>query len=161
MPLLPVPHRTEDFPGACLPACCQMALAFWGIIESQTRIAARIGHIDGAGTPARNVTRLSIFGLEVRWHEHGTIDDLRQATAAGQVPIVFLHTGELPYWDQDTPHATVVTGVEAGTVYVNDPAFESAPIPVPVGDFQLAWDEFGCQWAAVHRLPNVSAMGQA
>ena len=149
--LLPVPHRTESLPGACLPACCQMALAFWGILESQTRIAVQIGHIEGAGTPARNVTRLSTFGVEVKWHEHGTVDDLQQATAAGQVPIVFLRTGELPYWDQDTPHAVVVTGVETGTLYVNDPAFEHAPIPVPVDDFWLAWDEFGCQWAAVRR----------
>ena len=148
-PLLPVPHRTEDFSGGCLPACCQMALAFWGISESQARIAAQIGHIEGAGTPARNIIRLADFGVEVDWYECGTMDALRSAITQGTVVIVFLRTGELPYWDQDSPHALVVVGAEAGTIYVNDPAFENAPIPVPHGDFELAWDEFGRQWAAV------------
>jgi hypothetical protein len=78
-PLLPVPHRTEAYVGACLPACCEMALAFWGISESQARIAAQIGHIAGAGTPARNITRLATFGVVVEWHENGTVDELRQA----------------------------------------------------------------------------------
>jgi hypothetical protein len=151
--LLPVPHRTEAFPGACLPACCQMALAFLSITESQASIATQIGHVEGAGTPARNITRLEVFGVEVEWNRRGTIDDVQRAIADGYVPIVFLRTGELPYWDHDTPHAVVVVGIEADTVSMNDPAFENAPIPVLAGDFQLAWDEFGCQWAAIRRLP--------
>jgi hypothetical protein len=150
-PLLPVPHRTEAFAGACLPACCQMALALWGISEPQSEIAVQIGHIEGAGTAARNITRLTAWGVEVEWRERGTVNELGQAITEGNVPVVFLRTGELPYWDQDVPHALGVVGVEAGTIYVNDPAFENAPIPVPVGDFELAWDEFGCQWAIVQR----------
>jgi hypothetical protein len=129
-----------------------MALAFFSISESQPAIAAQIGHIEGAGTPARNITRLEDFGVKVEWNEYGMLGDLRRAIDNDHVPIVFLRTGELPYWDQDTPHAVVVVGIEADTVFVNDPAFESAPIPVPTGDFQLAWDEFGCQWAALRRL---------
>jgi len=150
-PLLPVPHRTEAFAGACLPACCQMALALWGISESQSEIAAQIGHIEGAGTAAKNITRLSALGVEVEWREHGTVGEFGQAIAEDKVPVVFVRTGELPYWDQDVPHALVIVGVEADTVYVNDPAFENAPIPIPVGDFELAWDEFGGQWAIVQR----------
>ena len=65
-PLLPVPHRTEAFAGACLPACCQMALALWSISESQSEIAAQIGHIEGAGTAARNITRLTALGVSGR-----------------------------------------------------------------------------------------------
>lgn len=150
-PLLPVPHRTEAFVGACLPACCQMALALWGISESQSEIAAQIGHIEGAGTAARNITRLTAFGVEVGWREYGTVNEFGQAIAEGKVPVVFVRTGELPHWDQDVPHALVIVGVETDTVYVNDPAFENAPIPIPVGDFELAWDEFGGQWAIVQR----------
>ena len=151
-PLLPIPHRTEAFPGACLPACCQMVLAFFSISESQPTIAAQLGHIEGAGTPARNITRLEAFGVEVEGNEYGMLGDVRRAIDNASVPIVFLRTGELLYWDRDTPHAVIVVGIEADTVFVNDPAFESAPIPVPTGDFQLAWDEFGCQWAAIRRL---------
>ena len=123
------------------------------ITESQARIATQIGHIEGAGTPVGNITRLEGFGVEGEWNERGTIDDVQRATAEGDIPVVCLRTGELPYWDCDAPHAVVVIGIEADTVYVNDPAFERAPIPILVGDFQLAWDEFGGQWAAIRRLP--------
>jgi hypothetical protein len=83
-PLLPVPHRTEAFAGACLPACCQMALALWGISESQSEIAAQIGHIEGAGTAARNITRLTALGVEVEWREYGMVNELGQAIAGGR-----------------------------------------------------------------------------
>jgi ABC-type amino acid transport substrate-binding protein len=149
-PLLPVPHRTEAFAGACLPAYCQMALALWGISKSQSEIATQIGYIEGAGTAARNITRLTALGVKVEWREYGTVNELGQAITEGRVPVVFLRTGELPYWDQDVPHALIIVSVEVDTVYVNDPAFENAPIPVSVGDFELAWDEFQRQWATVH-----------
>ncbi|MEJ5311908.1 MAG: C39 family peptidase [Anaerolineae bacterium] len=148
-PLLPVPHRTEAFTGGCLPACCEMALAYCGILETQATIASQIGHVAGAGTPARNIVRLATFGVKVLWHESGNIEDLRQVLVDHAIPVVFLRTGELPYWDCDTPHVVIVVGIAAETVYVNDPAFPQAPISVPLGDFQLAWDEFAGQWATV------------
>jgi len=129
-----------------------MALALFSITETQASIAARIGHIQGAGTAARNITHLKAFGVEVRWYDNGLVSDVQRAIADGSVPIVFLRTGELPYWDEDTPHAVVVVGIELDTVFVNDPAFERAPIPVLIGDLQLAWNEFECQWATVRRL---------
>lgn len=109
---LPVPHRTEAFIGGCLPACCEMALAYCGILETQAVIAAQIGHIEGAGAPARNITRLAALGVKVVWHELGSAADLQQAIAAHTTPVVFLR----------------------------------------IGDFQLAWDEFGGQWAAIQCL---------
>jgi len=128
-----------------------MALAFFGIIKSQKQIAAQIGHIEGAGTPARNITRLSVFGVDVQHSESGTLKNLRQGVEAGAAIIVFVRTGELPYWDKDTPHALVIVGIEADIIYVNDPAFEDAPIAMAMGDFMLAWDEFGSQYAIVRR----------
>ena len=128
-----------------------MVLAFCGISRSQAEIAAQIEYVQGVGTPSRKITRLTVFGVEVEWKEAGKVDDLQQAIADGKAPVVFVRTGELPYWDQDTPHALVVVGIEANTVYVNDPAFKSAPILTPVGDFELAWEEFGRHWAIVRR----------
>jgi len=126
-----------------------MALAFLSVAAPQTRIAAVLGHIHGAGTPAPNVRRLEAFGVQVECRDGGRITDLDRALSDGHVPIVFPRTGELPYWEHDTAHAVVVVGVESGALYVNDPAFDLAPICVPRGDFELAWDEFGCQWALV------------
>lgn len=153
-PLLAIPHRTEEFSGGCLPACCQMALAFFGIARSQKQIAMQIGHIEGAGTPARNVTRLSVFGVGVQYIESGTLNNLREGVEVGAAIIVFVRTGELPYWDKDTPHALVIVGIETDIIYANDPAFEDAPIAIAIGDFMLAWDEFGNQYAIVRREPR-------
>ena len=147
--LIAVPHRVESFVGACLPACLEMALAFFGVARSQHRIANQIGYIEGAGTPARNTTRLSAPGIQLSYHQNGILEDIQQALASGAVPIVFVRTGELPHWNEDTPHALVIVGVSDDILYVNDPAFEYAPIPIPVGDFLLAWYEFDNQWALV------------
>jgi len=62
-----------------------MALAFWGVSELQATIAARIGHVEGAGTPARNITRLTGFGVEVEWYDDGTLDALRRALIANSM----------------------------------------------------------------------------
>lgn len=134
-----------------MPACCQMALAFFGIAKSQKQIAMQIGHIEGAGTPARNVTRLSVFRVDARHIESGTLNNLREGVEAGAAIIVFVRTGELPYRDEDTPHALVIVGVETDIIYVNDPAFEDAPIAMAIDDFMLAWDEFENQYAVVRR----------
>ncbi|MEA3338389.1 MAG: hypothetical protein U9R15_00335 [Chloroflexota bacterium] len=71
---------------------------------------------------------------------------------ADAIVVAFVRTGELPYWEKDAPHAIVVIGIEAGITYLDDPAFENAPLPVLVGDFLLAWDEFWNQWAWISRL---------
>ncbi|MBN1487258.1 MAG: C39 family peptidase [Anaerolineae bacterium] len=149
---LPVPHRIEAFAGGCLPACCQMALAYCGISKTQTFIASKLKYIAGVGTPARNIVFLDSLGVSVMWYETGSLKALQQALAEYMVPVVFVRTGELPYWELDTPHTVVVVAIDIETVYVNDPAFDTVPISVPVGDFQLAWDEFEGQWAAIQCL---------
>lgn len=148
---LAVPHRVEAFAGACLPACLQMALTYFGVDWSQERIASQIGHIAGAGTPARNVTRLATPGIRVRYMTAGALEDVQACLAQGEVPILFVRTSELPYWEEDTTHAVLVVGLDADFILVNDPAFEQAPIPVPADDFSLAWYELGNTWAVVAR----------
>ena len=150
-PLLAIPHRVEAFAGGCLPACLQMALAFFGLDWPQERIASQIGHITGAGTPARNVVRLSAPGIRVSYVAQGTLAQVEQSLAEGAVPILFVRTGELPHWEEDTAHALVIVGIENDVIIIHDPAFEHAPIPVPIDDFSLAWYEFGNQWAMVAR----------
>lgn len=134
-----------------MPACCQMALEFLGVARTQRQIAALIGHIEGAGTPASHVARLSSWGINVRCLSEAKLNDLRRGFEEGNAIIAFVRTGELPYWEEDVPHAVVVVGIDATTeiVYVNDPAFKRAPVAVPVGDFMLAWDALGNRCAVI------------
>ena len=148
-PLLVVPHRVEAFAGACLPACLQMALAYFGLNWSQERIASQIGHIAGAGTPTRNVARLAAPGIRIRYIANGSPEQIQQCLTREEVPILFVRTSELPYWEEDTAHAVLVVGLDADFIFVHDPAFEQAPIPIPIDDFLLAWYELGNSWALV------------
>jgi uncharacterized protein YvpB len=67
----------------------------------------------------------------------------------GEPCIVFLRTGELPYWQEDTGHAVVLVGMDEDVVYLNDPAFAQAPQRVSRGDFLLAWLEFDYDYAVI------------
>jgi len=128
-----------------------MALAFLGINRTQKQIAALIGYIEGAGTPAPNIARLSDWGVDVRYFPRAVLNDLQQGLEEGSAIIVFVRAGELPYWEEDVPHALVVTGIDAsdGVAYVNDPALKRAPIAVPMDDFILAWDALGNRCATI------------
>lgn len=147
--LLAIPHRTEAFAGACLPACLQMALAYFGVNRSQEQIASQIGHIAGAGTPARYVTRLVVPGIEISYTAKGSLEGIGRCLDRKQISILFVRTGELPYWEDDTAHAVLVVGMDQTTIWVHDPAFDKAPIPVPIDDLSLAWYEMGNAWAQV------------
>ncbi len=54
--------------------------------------------------------------------------------------MALVHTAELPYWSRPCAHAVVAVGMDETWVWVNDPAFEQAPIRVSTGDFALACD---------------------
>jgi predicted double-glycine peptidase len=88
------------------------------------------------------------LGLSVSFGR-GTLADLEAHLQLGEPSIVFLRTGELPYWTQDTGHAVVVVGVDNDAVYVNDPAFDQAPHRVSRDDFVLAWLDFDYDYAVI------------
>ena len=81
----------------------------------------------------------------------GDDDDLRAAIDRNQPPIVFLFTGDLPYWPENTSHAVVVVGYDEETVLLNDPEFDDAPQRAGWNEFMLAWGEHDYVYALVSR----------
>jgi uncharacterized protein YvpB len=67
----------------------------------------------------------------------------------GRPVIVFVRTGELPYWTYSTNHALLVVGYDESRLYVNDPYYSEAHIAVPRGDFELAWLEHDYRYALI------------
>ncbi len=106
--------------------------------------------IKSIGAPSSNILRLTALGVHVTY-KAGSLEELEKQIAMGYPCIVFLDTAELPYWSEATFHAVVVVGMDDEYVYVNDPAFDQSPQPVPWGDFELAWVEEGCHYAVVAR----------
>jgi ABC-type bacteriocin/lantibiotic exporter with double-glycine peptidase domain len=147
MPWLNVPHLRQDDDGWCLPACVAMVAAYWQQPLLQSDVALWLG-TQGVGTPASRIQRLAQHGFEVIYRT-GSLPELEAWIAKGVPSILFVRTGELPYWQIDTPHAVVLAGVEGDSVYLLDPAVETVPVTVRSGDLVLAWSYFDYTYAVL------------
>lgn len=147
---LSVPHLYQPTTGDCLPACVAMVLGYWQIAYSLDHLSRLLEVIPGVGAPAFNVRNLERLGLRVEYHQ-GTLRVLHAHLESRCPPIVFVKTGELPYWDFDVNHAVVLTGMDGARVLVNDPFFTKTPISIPLGDFDLAWLEHNEMYTVITR----------
>ncbi len=92
------------------------------------------------GTPHSRLLRLDSLAPEVEViYQQGELSDLFDALDAGFPPAVFVWTGDLPYWQLQTPHAVVLCGYDDQNFFINDPAFDAAPQVAAHGDLDLAW----------------------
>jgi hypothetical protein len=55
--------------------------------------------------------------------------------------------------DENTSHVIVATGLDQDHIYVNDPAFDTAPQTIPLSHFLLAWSEFDHRYALIQPGP--------
>jgi len=144
---LNVPHLKQAKAGWCLPACAAMVTAYW----QQPLVQADIAHwldAHGIGVASSRIQRLGQHGFQVVYSA-GSLAEL-QAWLAHKVPcILFVRTGELPYWRIDTPHAVVLAGLEEEQAYLFDPAIDTAPVNVLVGDLLLAWSHSDYTYAVL------------
>lgn len=147
MPWLNVPHLKQREAGWCLPACVAMVAAYWQQPLLQDDIARWLD-ASGVGVPASRIQRLAQRGFQVIYRT-GSLDDLEAWMRRGVPCILFVRTGELPYWPVDTPHAVVLAGIESGHAYLFDPAVDRAPMDVSVGDLMLAWSHFDYMYAVL------------
>lgn len=145
--LLPVPHHRQSHDGACLPTCARMVLEFHGHIASEAKLAQFLG-TQSFGTSAPNLRRLERWGFVVTY-ESVTLTTLQTHLEAGTPCLVFVQTGDLPYWNEQTSHALVAVGLDDENIYVNDPAFDQAPQTIPLDYFLLAWSEFDHRCAII------------
>lgn len=147
---LPVPHLEQASEGDCLPVCAAMVLAYLQEPVDPVRIA-RLLDTHEFGTVAPQIRKLADWGYKVTY-QSGSLTTLRNLLAADLPPIVFVWTGDLPYWSVNTPHALVVVGMDDENILVNDPSFHEAPQSIPLGDFLLAWAEFDNRYATITRI---------
>lgn len=138
--LLPVIHVQQHNEGDCLAACVDMVLKYLAAPRAYPRLLRAL-HIDKrVGAPFPNIQRLEKLGITVVFRQ-GSLVQLYKFLQNGWPVIIPVKTGQLPYWQEDTDHAIVVVGMDEQSVYINDPAFVTAPIPVSHGNLDLAWLE--------------------
>jgi ABC-type bacteriocin/lantibiotic exporter with double-glycine peptidase domain len=146
--ILPIPHILQTTQADCLAACANMVLSYLNKPLPYDDLLTLL-NVQWFGAPFNNIRNLEQMGARVLCQQ-GSLDDLRKHLDDGEPIITPVFTGELPYADEATNHAVVVVGIGEHYVYINDPAVTYAPIPVPIGDFELAWLERN-EWYAVIR----------
>ncbi len=145
---LNVPHYKQEYHYSCVAACARMVLAHLGSQRTEAELREQLGTKE-SGTRVGNLTSLETWGIDVSLRE-SNLSQLRDAVALDTPVMVFLETGPLDYWTLDVAHVVVVVGMDVNTAYVNDPFFDTAPTPVPLSQFELAWAKTG-QFAAFVR----------
>lgn len=153
---LSVPHRRQQSEAGCLLACIEMVLAYWGRYCTQAALARLLGCDPYIGTPASRVLRLRSPTLEVSYFRV-SLQEV-QLWLEQQIPVIALvDTAELPYWSRRCAHAVVVVGIGDTGVWVNDPAFDQAPLYVQRTDFALACDAMDNYVATLRPIAEASS----
>jgi ABC-type bacteriocin/lantibiotic exporter with double-glycine peptidase domain len=134
---LNAPHFKQEFNYSCMAACARTVLAYHGQHLTEAELRQLLGTRPD-GTPARNVLALTSLGFDVQLN-FSNLAQLRDALAAGLLPIVFLDTGPLDYWQTDCAHVAVVVGINDTSVYLNDPFMDTAPQQTSLTGFLQAW----------------------
>jgi ABC-type bacteriocin/lantibiotic exporter with double-glycine peptidase domain len=118
-----------------------MVMAYYGRNESEDSVRQLL-RTTPRGTRAANVTRVVQLGFDVRFGA-SNLSQLQAMLAANVPPIIFLLTGTLDYWETNDAHAVVLIGIDAATVHLNDPFFDTFSQQTPLANFQQAWATTG------------------
>jgi ABC-type bacteriocin/lantibiotic exporter with double-glycine peptidase domain len=114
-----------------------MVLEFHGCPRSESEVSDLL-ETTPLGTRSANVQALHQWGVRADRgplafaQVEGFIDE-------GLPVVALVWTRDLPHWQSDDPHAVVVVGLTADSVYVNDPAQDQAPLACSRETFLAAW----------------------
>lgn len=106
-----------------------MAFAYLGLSVPYDQLL-KLLKIRSFGAAGQNLKYLAALDVQVIYRE-GSLDELKGHLLNGRPCITLVRT--------------------ADTIYVNDPAFETSPLALPVSDFELAWMFFDYRYGMVMR----------
>lgn len=139
--ILPVPHLTQQAKGDCLVACAAMLLNYMRRQYSYRKLANSL-ETRSHGTVFSHLLHLNKLGINFTLNK-GDFNELYSLLHQNRPSILAVRTSELAYWrdlpePEDVSHAVVLVGLAGDTAYVNDPAFDNAPLTVTISEFDLA-----------------------
>jgi len=131
-----------------------MVLAFQGAAYGEEELCDLL-ETQQAGTAVLNVLLLSQPPVGCRAEvTSASLGDLGRRVQEGIPPIVFVATAALSYWQTDCLHALVVVDIEEQAILIHDPAFENAPLTIPLDEFLAAWGELAQLTALIRVMPS-------
>lgn len=133
-----VPHIQQEREYSCLPACVRMVLAFYDEQRSEDELRRLLRTRVTGTSPANLMLNLPDIGFDAAVF-NGSMTLLRDHIAERTPCIVHLWTAPLPHWEHSVIHAVVVTGITEDMIVINDPAWETPALAIPLSDFLDAW----------------------
>ncbi len=145
--LAAVGHVAQTY-NNCGPASIVSVLSYYGIRSSQAEVAQVLRPHGGymlAGVIPPFVER---YGLKATRFKNGSLENLRQLTAAG-IPVIVLQWMNRP---GGIPHFRVVRGYDdaTGLMWLSDPIY-GANVYVSYADFERLWTLAGQEFVPVYR----------
>ena len=147
-------HQTYN---NCGPASIVSVLSYYGLQVSQASVAQVLRPNGGymlAGVIPPFVER---YGLKATRFKNGSLENIRQLTAAG-IPVIVLQ------WMNRVggiPHFRVVRGYDdrAGLVWLSDPIY-GPNVYVHYADFESLWSLAGQEFVPVYRPAQTALVGR-
>jgi ABC-type bacteriocin/lantibiotic exporter with double-glycine peptidase domain len=117
-----------------------MVLAYQNRQRSEQELVAILG-TQSFGTPISHVNKLLAHQYRVELRSFSE-EELKNYLLQ-EIPLIArVWTGMLTYWSEETFHVVVVVGFDDNHLYLNDPAFVTAPQSVTWDSFLAAWAEY-------------------
>jgi predicted double-glycine peptidase len=132
----------------CGAAALQAVLAYWGFPEREDRLVARLHSTPEAGTHPADIVRVAReFGLDADLREGLALADLEAALRAGTTAIVDLQAWrdrtDVPWTETwDDGHYMVLLGMDAQSLYFEDPSLLGVRGVIPRGEFVDRWHDY-------------------
>jgi ABC-type bacteriocin/lantibiotic exporter with double-glycine peptidase domain len=117
-----------------------MVLAYQNRQMSEQELVKILG-TRSIGTPISHVNKLQAYQYRVTFRSFSEAE-LKNCLLQGLPVIARVWTGMLTYWTEDTFHVVVVVGYDDEQLYLNDPAFATAPQSATWNSFLAAWAEY-------------------
>jgi hypothetical protein len=108
------------------------------------------------GTYFPNITQLTSLGMFVHIGKHAELSIYERNLGIGLPVIAAVTTFGWQHWQGEiTRHAVVVTGIDPihELIYIHDPFFATAPIEMPLVEFETGWEEQERQYAVIGLAP--------
>lgn len=133
-------HVEQGVDADCLPACVDMVLSYIGRRKPRWRLHRILKTNLDVGTPFHNIRHLNKLDVTVRYYERTTFQAIKVELDQHNPCIVPVLANEFPHWGNEiVRHAVVIVGMDKQTVWIHDPATPIAPLPISIGEFDLAW----------------------
>lgn len=143
-----VPDVRQSTGYTCGAAALQACLAYWGIPQREDRLAARLRSTPENGTHPEDILRVAReFGLTADLREGLALADLEAGLAAGATVIVDLQAWrertDLSWTETwDDGHYMVLLGLDAGSLYFEDPSLLGVRGVIPRAEFLDRWHDY-------------------